>query len=291
MSQQLLDVIIPGLVVGSIYGLVGMAFAIVYKATQVVNFAIGEVMMLVAYIAFTIQSAYALDFGPLLLVTIAVSVATGLLIEWMVVRPIQGQSLFTIVMSTIGLAIVIRSLVAIIWGVLPQPTSLPATSQYIPVAGVGLSLAQIYAFIAFVVACILVGILFRYTRMGLHMRATASSKKTAQLIGINIRRVQTVAWVASTIVAGIAGVMIATIYNLGPDLYGFGLKSFPATILGGLDAVIGSAIGGIVIGVVENITGRFLGSTSKEIVGLLVIVFVLMVRPTGLFGQRRVSRP
>jgi len=291
VSQQLLDVIIPGLVVGSIYGLVGMAFAIVYKATQVVNFAIGEVMMLVAYIAFTIQSAYALDFGPLLLVTIGVSVAAGLLIELLVVRPIQGQSLFTIVMSTIGLAIVIRSLVAIIWGVLPQPISLPATSHYVPVAGVGLSLAQIYTVIAFVVACILVGILFRYTRMGLHMRATASSEKTAQLIGINIRRVQTVAWVASTIVAGIAGVMIATIYNLGPDLYAFGLKSFPATILGGLDAVIGSAIGGVVIGVVENITGRFLGSTSKEIVGLLVIVFVLMVRPTGLFGQRKVSRP
>ena len=291
MGQQLLDVIIPGIVVGCIYGLVGMAFAIVYKATQVVNFAIGEVMMLVAYIAFTIQINYSLDFGMLLLVAIVVSAAVGLLLEWLVIRPIQGQSLFTIVMSTIGLAIVIRSIVAMIWGVLPQAISLPETSRYYTVAGVGLSAAQIYTVCAFVVLCLLVGAFFRFTRLGLHMRATASNEKTAQLIGINIRRVQTLAWVLSTVVAGTTGVLIATIYNLGPDLYTFGLKSFPATILGGLDAVIGSAIGGVIIGVVENITGRFLGSTSKEVVGLLVIVFILMVRPTGLFGQRAVSRP
>jgi len=286
-----MDVVIPGLVLGSIYGLVGMAFAVVYKATQVVNFAIGEVMMLVAYIAFTVQGRLDLGFGWLLLVAIGASIVAGLAIEWLIVRPIQGQSLFTIVMSTIGLAIVIRSFVAIVWGVLPQPTSMPETSQYFDVLGVGLSIAQIYAVGLFVTACLLVGAFFKYTRLGLHMRATASSEKTAQLIGIDIRGVQRVAWVCSTVVAGVAGVLIATIYNLGPDLYAFGLKSFPATILGGLDAVVGSAVGGVIIGIVENITGRFFGSTSKDIVGLVVIVLILMVRPTGLFGQRTVTRP
>lgn len=291
MIQSTLDVVLPGLVVGCLYGLIGMSFAVVYKATRVVNFALGEMMMLVAYTAFAIQSRYALDVWTLLAVTLVVSAIVGAAAEILVIRPLQGEPLFTIVMSTIGLAILIRSVVAVAWGVLPQPVGLPETQDLHVLLGVGLTNAQLFLISLFVACCAAMTVFFRYTRMGLFMRATASSERTALLIGIDVRQIQSLAWIFSTLIAGLAGVTTATIYNLGPDLYANGFRGFPATILGGLDSVLGSAIGGIIIGVVENITGRFLGSTSKDVVGLAIIVLILMVRPYGLFGERKVERP
>jgi branched-chain amino acid transport system permease protein len=291
MTQQLLDVVIPGLVVGCLYGLIGMAFAVVYKSTRVVNFALGEMMMLVAYTSFAIQSRFALGLAPLIVVTVLVSAVVGAAAEILVIRPLQGEPLFTLVMSTIGLAIVIRSVVAMVWGALPQPIDLGTSSTFHNILGVGLTEAQLAVVAVFLLSCVGMTLFFRFTRMGLFMRATAGDERTAQLIGIDVRRIHAIAWVCSTIISGLAGVLIAMIYNLGPDLYANGLKGFPATILGGLDSVLGSAMGGVVIGIAENLTGRFLGSTAKEVIGLIIIVAVLMIRPYGLFGERKIERP
>jgi NAD(P)H-dependent flavin oxidoreductase YrpB (nitropropane dioxygenase family)/branched-subunit amino acid ABC-type transport system permease component len=208
-----------------------MAFAVVYKSTRVVNFALGEMMMLVAYTSFAIQSRFTLALAPLIVVTILVSAVVGAAAEILVIRPLQGEPLFTLVMSTIGLAIVIRSIVAMVWGALPQPIDLGTSSTFHNLLGVGLTEAQLAVVAVFLLSCVGMTLFFRLTRTGLFMRATAGDERTAQLIGIDVRRIHAIAWVCSTIISGLAGVLIAMIYNLGPDLYANGLKGFPATIL------------------------------------------------------------
>lgn len=288
--QSVLDVVIPGIVVGAMFGLIGMAFAVVYKATRVVNFALGEMMMLVAYIAYSIQSHFGLGFGPLVVVAIATSAVLGAAIEFLVIRPMRGQSLFAIVMSTIGLAIILRSVTAIVWGALAQPISIDLPTRLYPILGVNLSIAQIMVVVLLFLACIGMSVFFNLTRIGLLMRATASNEATAVLLGIKVGHIHTLAWIGSTIIAGLTGILIALIQNLGPELFVNGFKGFPATVLGGLDSVLGSALGGVVIGVTENITGRFFGSGMKELAGLLIIIVVLMFRPYGIFGQRGIER-
>jgi branched-chain amino acid transport system permease protein len=131
---------------------------------------------------------------------------------------------------------------------------------------------------------------FQRSRFGVAMRAVAADEKTARLMGVSTARVQAVAWAASSVLAGLAGVFFAVIYNLSPTIFALGLKAFPATVLGGLDAVIGSAFSGLVIGAAENLVGGYLSSTLKEVAGFLLILVVLMVRPFGLFGEREIER-
>jgi branched-chain amino acid transport system permease protein len=288
--QSVLDVVVPGLVVGCIYGLIGMAFAVVYKATRVVNFALGEVMMLIAYISFSIQGHFALGFLQLVAVTIVVSAATGALLEYLIVRPMRGQPLFAIVMSTIGLAIVLRSVTAIIWGAMALPVTVDVPTRFYSVFGVNLSAPQVMIAALLLLACAAITAFFRLTRIGLLMRATASNESTALLLGIKVGQIHALAWVGSAIIAGLTGILIALIQNLGPDLFLSGFKGFPATVLGGLDSVMGSGLGGVMIGVAENVTGRFFGSSAKELAGLIIIIFILMIRPYGLFGQRGIER-
>jgi branched-chain amino acid transport system permease protein len=288
--QPILDIVVPGVVLGCIYGLIGMSYAMVYQATRVVNFALGEVMMVIAYLSFTIQSKLGVGFVSLVALTIAVSAAVGLAIEYLVIRPMRGQPIFAIVMSTIGLAIALRSATAMIWGALPMPIISDLPVSYYPVLGVNLSLPQILVVVLLVVASVAMTIFLRFTRIGLLVRATASDESTAQLMGIRVGSIQLLAWLGSAVIAGLTGILLALIQSLGPDFFLVGFKGFPATVLGGLDSVVGSGVGGAIIGVIENLVGRFYGSGLKDVAGLVVIVVVLMVRPSGLFGRRFVDR-
>jgi branched-chain amino acid transport system permease protein len=288
--QSILDIVVPGVVLGCIYGLIGMSYAMVYQATRVVNFALGEVMMVIAYLSFTIQSQLDVGFVGLVPLTIVVSGAVGLAVEYLVIRPMRGQPIFAIVMSTIGLAIVLRSATAMIWGALPVPIKSDLPTSYYAVLGVNLSLPQILVVVLLVMASVAVTIFLRFTRIGLLVRATASDGSTAQLMGIRVGSIQLLAWLGSAVIAGLTGILLALIQSLGPDLFLVGFKGFPATVLGGLDSVVGSGAGGAIIGVIENLVGRFYGSGLKDVAGLVVIVVVLMVRPSGLFGHRFVDR-
>jgi branched-chain amino acid transport system permease protein len=290
MMQATLDVVIPGIVVGCMYGLVGMAFAFTFKATRIINFAVGEVMMLIAYMSFSILAHWSLHYLYLIPVTIVSSALLGLLIEYTVIRPMRGQPIFSIVMATIGLAFILRSVVVIIWGNNPRPVSVGIPDAYHRILGVNLTLPQIAVAVELVLMCVFMSAFFRFTRIGMLMRATASDESTARLIGIRIGRIHAMAWVGSAIISGLTGVFVALIQSLGPDLYIKGFKGFPATVLGGLDAVVGSGVAGIIIGVTENATGRFFGSGARELAGFVIIIGVLMIRPYGLFGQRTVQR-
>jgi branched-chain amino acid transport system permease protein len=288
--QYLLDQVVSGIAIGAIYGLVAIGFALIYKSTGLVNFAQGEMTMLVAYIAWSIASAAPGNAWLAVGGALVGAVLLGLVIERLIMRPMLGEPVFATVMVTIGLAVILRSCIVLIWDPYPHALELEAGRSIVHFAGVGVRSAQI-AVVALLLATLAAfWAFFRFSRIGKAMRAVASDERTARLMGISAARIHAVAWAGSSLVAGIAGVLFALLYDLSPAMYHIGLKAFPATILGGLDSVLGSGVGGVLIGVLENLAAGYLTPSMKEIAGFLVIIVVLMVRPFGLFGEREIER-
>jgi len=285
-----LQLLVSGIAAGLVYGFIGMGFAMIYRATGVVNFAQGELMMLVAYIAFTLAGTFKLGFWPLLFATVAVSVLIGLVIEVLLIRPMLGQPVFATVMVTIGLAVIIRSVVVLVWGADPMPLATGLSRDPIRFGPAGVYPAQLYAL--GIMAAVVAGLwaFFRFSRVGIAMRATANLQTVALLMGIDVKRIFALSWALSAMLAAIAGVLVGVIYDLEPGMWLVGLRSFPAVILGGLDSVFGAALGGVLIGVVENMSEGYIGRGMKEIAGFVLILVVLMVRPYGLFGRPDIER-
>lgn len=286
--RYLIELIVSGLAVGAIYGLIGMAYAVIYKSTGLVNFAQGEVGMMVAYASWSISTTLGTGTWGVIIAALVVGVVTGLLIERLVMRPMLGEPVFAGVMVTIGLAVVLRSIIQLIWGA--EPHRVEGGGAVVHVGEIGLRLSQLGVIATLLLAMLGAWLFFKHGRFGIAMRAVAADEKTARLMGVSTARVQSVAWVASSVLAGLAGLFFAVIYDLSPALSAIGLKAFPATVLGGLDAVIGSGFSGLIIGVVENLAGGYFGSTLKEVIGFLLILVVLMVRPFGMFGEREIER-
>ena len=285
-----LNLLMSGLVIGSLYGLIAMGFAIVYRATGMVNFAVGEVMMLTAYISYNLAQVPALGFAGLLLTTLPIAMLLGLLIERVFIRPMLGEPMFARVMVSIGLAVVIRSTVILIWGVEPKAYPRPMGDEVIKFGELALYPGQIFSLVVMALLCLLMWAFFRHSRIGIAMRATSNNETTALLMGINVKRISAISWALSSVFAAFAGLSFCLMFSLEPEISQMGLRGFPASILGGLDSVIGGAFGGLVIGVAENMAGGYLGRGLKEIAGFVLIIVVLMVKPYGLFGQREIER-
>ena len=285
-----LQLVISGLAVGMIYSFIGMGFAMIYRATGVVNFAQGEMMMLVAYIAFTLSGTLKMGFWPMLLCTIILAMLIGLVLEVLLIRPMLGQPVFSIVMVTIGLSVILRSVVVLIWGADPMPMDVGLSTEIVRIGPAGLYQAHLYGMGLMGVVLLGLWAFFRYSRVGIAMRATANVQTAALLMGINVKRIFALSWALSAGLAAIAGVLVGVIYDINPGMWGTGLRSFPAVILGGLDSVFGAALGGALIGVVENLSEGYIGRGMKEIAGFLMILVVLMVRPYGLFGKPDIER-
>lgn len=286
----LAEILLSGLAIGAIYGIIAIGFAVIYKTTGLVNFAQGEIAMIVAYIAWTISTTLS---GNVFVVTggaLVAAVLLGLVIERVVMRPMLGEPVFSTVMVTIALAVILRSSINFIWDAYPQALNLGVGRDIVRVGAVGMRTGQIAVIVTLLALLAGFWLFFRYSRYGVAMRAVAGDDRTALLMGVSTGRVHAVAWAASAAISGIAGIFFAITYDVSPAMYEIGLKSFPATILGGLDAVIGSGFGGLLIGVAENLAGGYLGSGTKEIAGFAMIIVILMVRPFGLFGQRDIER-
>lgn len=285
-----LELLVSGLVVGAIYGLVAMGFAVIYKATGIVNFAQGEMGMLSAYTTWSLATM--LGTGSLATVVLAVVIGAllGLLCERLIMRPMLGEPVLSVVLVTIGLAVVLRSVVTILWGASPHKFEVAGADEIVHMADIGLRVSQLGVLAALVLAVAGFWYFLGHSRFGVAMRAVAADEKTARLMGVSTARVQAVAWASASGLAGLAGALFAVIYGLTPTVFELGLKAFPATVLGGFDSVLGSGVSGLVIGVLENMVGGYLSSAFKEIAGFMLILVVLMVRPFGLFGEKRIER-
>jgi branched-chain amino acid transport system permease protein len=285
-----LILVCTGLVTGATYAMVAMGFAMIYKATGVVNFAQGELMMLTAYVAYSLAGSLHLSFIPLMAVTIPLAMLIGLVLERLFIRPMLGEPVFAIVMVTIGLAVILRGATVLIWSTNEDLFDAGFSDTVVEIGPVPFYEAQLYTLAMLAILVAGAWAFFRYSRLGIAMRATANHQTAALLMGISARRIYALAWALSAAIASVAGVLIATMFTIKPDLWFQGLRSFPAVILGGLDSVLGAALGGITIGVVENLSEGYIGQGLKEIAGFVVIVLVLMVRPYGLFGAKTIER-
>jgi len=288
--KLLADLLASGIAIGAIYGLIAMGFAVIYKATGLVNFAEGEMSMIVAYIAWTIATTLSGNVFVVVAGSIVAGVLLGLVVERFIMRPMLGEPIFSTVLVTIGVAVVLRSLITLIWDAYPHALDVGVGKGVAHLAGVGLRTAQVAAVLTLLAIMAAFYLFFRYSKVGVAMRAVAADDRTALLMGVSAHRIHAIAWGCSSAIAGIAGVLFALVYDLSPAMFQIGLKSFPATILGGLDAVNGSGFGGVLIGIVENLAGGYLGSGMKDVAGFLMIIVVLMVQPFGLFGEREIVR-
>jgi len=285
-----IELVMSGLAIGAIYGLVAMSFAVIYKATGIVNFSQGELGMLTAYTSWSIATTIGAGGIVTVLIAVVAGAIIGMLCERLIMRPMLGEPVLSVVLVTIGLAVVLRSIVTIVWGAAPHKFEVAGVDTVLDIAGMGMRVSQLGVIALLMVALAGFWWFLKYSRFGVAMRAVAADENVARLMGISTARVQSVAWACASALAGLAGVFFAVIYGLSPTIYELGLKAFPATVLGGFDSVLGSGVSGLVIGVLENLVGGYLPSTLKEVAGFFLILVVLMVRPFGLFGEKRIER-
>lgn len=285
-----LNLVASGLVIGSIYGIIACSFAIIFKTTGVLNFAQGEVMMLVAYVSWTLAHTLLLPFWILIPLSLAVAAVIGVVVERIFIRPMTGQPVFSIVMVTVGLAIFLRSLIVMIWGPDTAPFEASVSGGIVEIGPVVLFTEQVFVLVLFCAVCTSIWAFFRFTRIGVAMRATAMDETAALLMGVDVRRISAIAWAVAAVVSGLAGIAFSILFARAPDLWFQGLRSFPATILGGLDSPLGSGFGGLIVGVIGDLSEGYIGQGLKEISGFVVIILVLMVRPYGLFGEKELER-
>ena len=285
-----LQYIVTGLMVGGIYALISLTIVLIYKATGIFNFAIGNLMTLGAFICWSFMS----QLGLPAFFAIPFSVVLGAILGWVVNRitmqPLIGQPIMASVIVTLALAYFLDGLVILIWGgsMRSLPNFLPGERLHLGTAAISSELLW-----ASLVALAVFGILvffFQRSRVGLAMRATAESHDVARARGINVERVFGITWAISAAMAVMGGIFLAAQTGVEIKLSGIGLSAFPAVIFGGLDSILGALVGGLTVGLLENLAGGFISTWVMDITPYIILLLVLIVRPSGLFGQKRIER-
>jgi branched-chain amino acid transport system permease protein len=279
---------------GALYSLIALGFVLIYKSSKILNFAQGEFVLVGGYVGlfFITQLGFPIWLGVVLLV-LALALL-GFVIEKLTIRPLVGQPILAIIIMTLGLSLLINGTVICITG-----SELGTYPQFIPTAPIkigGAVFSQVYAW-CFGIAVLLVGLsayFFLHTRYGLYMRATAESHEVAQSVGIKVKSTFTLAWVIAASIGGIGGFLLGIIMGVSGDLSEFGLKVFPVVLLGGLESIPGAIIGGMVIGLLENVAAGYLdplvGGGVTEVFPYIIMVIILIFKPYGLFGLTRIER-
>lgn len=290
MVEILASQVVSGLATGCVYALIALGFVLIFKATDVVNFAQGEFVMVSGFMSYTLLIGLGLPYGLVLVATIVLSGLMGVVLERVVVRPIMDAPIFSIVIATIGASIVLRSSAGIVYGydVLPLPTIFakdPIRVGFLrftamDVGVIGSSLAIMVALYLF----------FKLTKTGMAMRATAQSQTAARLMGVSVKRIFSLTWAISAAIGGVAGVLIAPIIYLDPNLGFIGVKAFAGAILGGFGSIPGAIVGGMLLGVIENLAGYFFNAGIKQVSTYILLILVLVVRPSGFFGAAPIRK-
>jgi branched-chain amino acid transport system permease protein len=276
--------VVGGVALGCVYGLIALGFVLIYKATEVVNFAQGDLMMLGGFFAYTfidqVGFNYWIGFG-LAVLTMA---AFGAMVERLIVRPILGFPQFSIIMATIGLGFALRAIAGMIWGTDDLRIDTPFSSGVVHIGSLVVADDKLSVIVATIILCGALWVYFSKTKLGIAMQATSQNMLGAYYMGIPVKRVFSLIWAISAAVAGIAGVLLAPIAFIHTNIGFLGLKAFPAAVLGGFGSIPGALAGGLVIGVTETLSGFYLPEGFKDVAAYVLLLIVLMVRPEGLFG-------
>lgn len=287
MVSQFLQLLLAGVAQGCVYALVALGFVLIYKATETVNFAQGDLMMLGAFFALTGSTTLGLPYWLTIVFALAVMAVFGMLAERLVLRPVLGFPAFTVVMVTIGMGYILRGVVTIIpgWGTETYTFATPFADAVIRLGGVVLAVQQLAVIAMTAALCVALYLFFRHARLGVAMQATSQNQLAAYYMGIPVRRVNMLIWGLSAAVATFAGILLAPVTFVHSNMGFIGLKAFPAAVVGGFGSVPGSIVGGLIIGVVESLAGYYLPEGFKDVAAYVVVLIVLMVRPSGIFGE------
>ncbi len=284
-----LQLTIEGISIGCIYALIALGFVLIYKATEVVNFAQGDIMMLGAFVAFTFASLWGLSFWLAIPVTIVVLMVFGAAFDRFLLRPISGQSNMAAIMVTLGAGMVIRGVATMIpgWGTDTHALKAPYSDGVLDLGGLVVSTDHVVIILVTGGLCLALWAFFKRTRIGIAMQASSQNQLAAYYMGIPVRRINTLIWGLSAGVAAIAAMLIAPIQFVHSNLGFIGLKAFPAAVVGGFGSIPGAIVGGLIIGLVEMYAGFYLAEGWKDIAPYLVVLLVLAIKPSGIFAEMR----
>ena len=279
--------VVSGTAIGCVYALVALGFVLIYKATEVVNFAQGDILMVGAFLAYTLIVLAGFNFWAGALLAIGLTAVFGFFLERLVVRPIVGQPIFAIVMVTIGIGFVARSVASMTpgWGVDTHFIETPFYNKTVRWGAVVLSQDHLAIVLLTILLCLVLFLFFRRTTLGIAMQATSQNQLAAYYMGIPVKTVFSLIWAISAGVAAFAGVLLAPIAFVHANMGFIGIKAFPAAVLGGFGSIPGAVVGGLISGVVEALAGFYLPEGFKDVAAYIVLLVVLLVRPQGLFGE------
>jgi branched-chain amino acid transport system permease protein len=287
-----LQLLVNGLTVGFLYGMSAMGFVMIFKASSILNFAHGELIAFGAYVFLALVTGLGLPIIPAFLVTLVGCFLFGFVVERIFLRPLIGEPLIFVVMLTVGLAAMFKGLILLIWGgnLHTYPDFLP---DALGVTWGAVSIQPVYSLTLLVGMgfLILFGLFFKFSSQGIYMRSVADNQRAALSLGVHVKRVFALSWAIAALVAGMSGIVLGIINGVNVhDLSAIGLKVFPVVILGGLDSIGGAILGGLIIGLLETMTGGYISPSLRDVIPYIVLVFILMVKPYGLFGQVEIER-
>jgi len=285
--MDFLQLIIGGLANGCIYGLVALGFVLIYKASEGVNFAQGDMMMLGAFVALGLGNSdqLGLPFGLAVLIAVFLMFGVGWGVERVVVRRIFGQPQFALVILTIALGFSFRFVAGSVWGYTPLVLETPFAGMNLSAGGVVISLSDLVTIGVTFVLTIALWAFFAYTRIGLAAQAASQNQMAAYIVGVPVMRINALIWGVSGAVATVAGVLFATRGAIDPNIGLLGIKAFAAAVIGGLGSLPGALLGGLIIGIVEPIAGRYAPGELAIMSPYIIMLLVLVTRPGGLFSQ------
>lgn len=286
LYQDILTVTVNGLALGCIYGLIALGFVLIYKATEMVNFAQGDMMMLGAFVAYMFIDTLGYNYWLGLMGAIAVMAVFGFLLDAMLLRWVIGQPQFAIVMLTLGLGFIIRSAAGAIFGHDPVVFETPFTNGVVRLTdNLVIGQEHVAIVVGTIALCAVLYVFFRSTRLGVAMQAASQNQLAAYYMGIPVQIIFSLIWAISAGVAVVAGVLVSPLTLISPDMGSLAIVAFAAAVLGGFGSIPGALVGGIIVGIIEQAANLWLPPGFGEVSAFVVLLAVLILRPQGLFGQ------
>ena len=282
--MEVAQLIISGISLGCVYGLIALGFVLIYKATEMVNFAQGDMMMLGAFVGYTYINLLGLPFAWGVLATIATMAAFGVVLERLVLRPMIGEPPFAVLMITIGLGFILRALAGVIWGNEPKNLDSPIAGGVFQFSGVTVGYENASVIAGTILLCAGLYAFFRFTRLGIAMQAASQNQLAAFYVGIPVKRTFSIVWALSAAIAAVAGILVAPVTLIDPMTGFIGIKAFAAAIVGGFGSLPGAIIGGLIVGIVEQFAGLYGPPGSADMSAYVILILMLFIRPEGIFA-------
>lgn len=287
--MDVLQLFVSGLANGCVYGLIALGFVLIYKATEAVNFAQGDFMMLGAFVMISMTNSdhLGLPFGVSMVITLVIMGVFGYLLDRFILHRMSGESQTAVIILTIAMGFVLRFFAGLIWGHQPVSLENPLAGKDIGFGGVVLGMEDVMVIIVTVALTLTLFLFFQRTRLGLAMQGASQNQLAAYYMGIPVKKVQGLIWALAGVVAGVAGILFASKGAVDPSTGLMGIKAFAAAVIGGFGSLPGALIGGLIVGLIEPFSSRYLPPGYSQMAPYALLLFVLIARPSGLFSQMR----